>query len=106
MAKPLLDQEGCNLHAARTVVAKAGNWTLTGKVLQPRRHGAHGNGQQLKAIWRDAGGLHFPGFANIEHDRCTLGCMAGRPSCELRWLNLIDHVASLKVKAGRFGKTL
>jgi hypothetical protein len=68
MAEPLLDQEGCNLHAARTVVAQAGNGLIAVEFLQPRWNRVHGDLEELEPLRIYASCVDFPSFTHIEHD--------------------------------------
>ena len=87
--KAVLKQEAGHLHAATTMVAKAGNRAGFVEFVQACRDGLHGHVQKVHAFGLGAGGLNLPALAHIEQDG-ALVLLAG-PFSDLGRINLL-HV--------------
>lgn len=97
MAEALLRQISGHLHAARTVVAQAGDGLVRVEFGQLGRDQTHGNVKKCKVTGPDAGSLQFPGFADIQNHGVPMRLLGLDPVLELRGLNLVNHgVQNLK----------
>ena len=97
MGEALLRQKSGHLHAAATVVAKAGDGLFGVQLGQPCRHQAHGNVKKCKVFSTHTGGLQFPSLTNIQNHGWALGLLGLHPILELGRLDLVNHgVQNLK----------